>query len=232
MPNKNNLIDCKHGDYIKQVQGILYGLLSWGDFDHVCEYIGNTKDINWYIYEIEKSIPQNTSTNKEIKEFIRSLNSHIHKDYDREHCGIAFVDSIDEPSILKVFNPKLLKSICNIYGSSPIHGWVVSRQKPVDLNTFDEINTGSSQNNIDFPKAKRTLDARRTGCPLPIINTCRALESLHGGELLEIMTIEPGAVKDVSIICDRTGDRMISTYQTHNGYSIFVEKIESKHKNT
>jgi len=228
MQNVNALNYSDNDDYINLVQGNLYGLLSWEEFDRVCKYIGNTKDNNWFIYEIDNPLPDNASTNIEIKEFIEFLSSYVHTKYSREHCGIAFVDSIDSPTILKVFNPKLLKSICNIYGSSPIHGWVISRKRPVNLVSSSDLDIKGANNSSDFPKAKKTLDARRTGCPLPIINTCRELEALQDGELLEIMTIEPGAVKDVSIICERTGDKMVSTYQTYKGYSIFVEKVGDK----
>jgi TusA-related sulfurtransferase len=232
MTNLNSYNDSEDDNFIELAQGNLYGLLSWDEFDQTCQYIKDAKDHNWYIYEIDKPLPDNASTDAQINQFIDSLNANIHEEYSREHCGIAFVDSVDNPSILKVFNPKLLKSICNIYGSSPIHGWVISRNKPVDLNSFSETDIRNPESISNFPKAKKTLDARRTGCPLPIINTCRELEKLQGGELLEIMTIEPGAVKDVSIICGRTGNKMISTYQTHKGYSIFVEKSGDTHKNT
>jgi len=225
MTMKNSkILEVHNYDYINLVQGNLYGLLSWEDFDRVCEYISNADDHSWFIYEIDKPLPDSATSNVERTEFVESLNSCIHTQYSRKHCGIAFVDSIKSPSILKVFNPKLLKSICNIYGSSPIHGWVISRIKPVNLISSSDIDITNPEKHYDFPKAKKTLDARKTGCPLPIINTCRELETLQGGDLLEIMTIEPGAVKDVSIICDRTGDKMISTYQTYKGYSIFVEK--------
>ena len=217
-------VNSSGNDYIELVQGNLYGLLDWADFDRVCKQICDATDQGWFIYEIDKPLPDRASTNIETTEFVESLNSSVHAEYSREHCGIAFVDSIDSPTILKVFNPGLLKSICNVYGSSPVHGWVISRIKPVELVSSTEINISNPEKHKNFPEAKTTLDARRTGCPLPIINTCRALDTLQAGELLEIMTIEPGAVKDVSIICERTGDKMVSTYQTYKGYSIFVEK--------
>jgi TusA-related sulfurtransferase len=211
--------------FVEQVTGHLSGLLSWLEFDQACEYIMQNPNLGWYLYTIDEQPPQQTATNNELNHFITSLNKNIHKEYAREHCGIAFVDSKTEPSLIKIFNPKLLKSICNIYGTVPLHGWVISRQKPVDLHAITPVNANSLHDKNRGTKASKILDARHTGCPLPIINTCRALQGLCKGQLLEIMTIEPGAVKDVSIICEQTGDKLVSHDQTCNGYSFFVEKI-------
>lgn len=219
--------------FTEQANGNLSGLLSWPEFDEVCERIKHDTRTGWFVYDLDERPPLHTTTGDELKRFISSLNTRIHTQYARQHCGIAFTDSISEPCILKIFNPKLLKSICNVYGTSPVHGWVISREPPIDLHSVININTGSQpETNIAnrqksgiAARASEVLDARRTGCPLPIINTCRALLQLSKGELLEIMTIEPGSVKDISIICEQTGDRLISHEQTCDGYSFFVEKM-------
>ena len=116
----SNILKASDDDYINLVQGNLYGLLSWVDFDWVCKYISNANDHSWFIHKIDKSLPDRAASNVEKTKFVEYLNSYVHTEYSREHCGIAFVDSIESPSILKIFNPKLLKSICNVYGSSQI----------------------------------------------------------------------------------------------------------------
>jgi TusA-related sulfurtransferase len=219
--------------FAEQANGNLTGLLSWDEFDEVCERIKHDTRTDWFVYNLDEQPPLHTTTDDERLQFITSLNTKIHTQYAREHCGIAFTDSVSEPGILKIFNPKLLKSICNVYGNSPVHGWVISREQPIDLHSVTDINSGSRpemniasrQRSGIAARTSEVLDARHTGCPLPIINTCRALQQLSKGQLLEIMTIEPGSVKDISIICEQTGDRLISHEQTCDGYSFFVEKM-------
>jgi TusA-related sulfurtransferase len=225
MSKTNPLKKITDNIFIEQVAGQLSGLLSWAEFDQVCEYIMQNPDMGWYLYTIDEQPPQQTATDSELNHFITSLNKNIHKEYARDHCGIAFVDSKTEPALIKIFNPKLLKSICYVNGTVPLHGWVISRQKPVDLHAITPVNTISLYDKNRVTKVSKILDARRTGCPLPVINTCRALQDLSRGQLLEIMTIEPGAVKDVSIICGHTGDKLVSHDQTCDGYSFFVEKM-------
>ena len=211
--------------FIDQVTVHLSGLLSWDEFDRICKYVTETSDMGWYLYALDGQPPQQSSTNNELDHFITSLNKDLHQDYAREHCGIAYVDSLTEPTLIKIFNPKLLKSICNVNGVAPSHGWIISRQKPVDLHVATLVDDNGQFDKSCSTKAAKTLDARYRGCPLPVINTCRALQDMSKGELLEIMTIEPGAVKDVSIICDQTGDKLVAHEQTRNGYSFFVQKM-------
>jgi TusA-related sulfurtransferase len=210
--------------FVELATGGLSGLLDWDEFDQVCESIMQSSDAGWYIYAVDEQPPQQMASSAELNRFITTLKERVHREYGREHCGIAFVDSRSEPALFKIFNPKLLKSICNIYGNAPLHGWIISRHRPVDLRAVTPVNAHAPDDKNRITKAAKILDARHAGCPLPIINTCRALQGLAKGQLLEIMTIEPGAVKDVSIVCERTGDTLVSHEQTRYGYSLFVEK--------
>ena len=225
MVQVNNKQDLPTITFIELATGRLSGLLSWDEFDRICKYITETLDVGWYIYALNGHPPQQLATSNELDHFIASLNKNIHQDYAREHCGIAYVDSLTEPTLVKIFDPKLLKSICNVNGVTPHHGWIISQQKPVDLHVGTRVDTNNQYDESGATKAEKILDARYTGCPLPVINTCRALQDMSKGGLLEIMTIEPGAVKDVSIICDQTGDKLVSHEQTRNGYSFFVQKM-------
>jgi TusA-related sulfurtransferase len=224
MSGVNTLTENVDDIFVDLATGDLSGLLSWDEFDQICDSIMQRPDAGWYIYAVDEQPPQQMVSSTELVHFITTLKASIRKEYGREHCGIAFVDSRSEPALFKIFNPKLLKSICNIYGNAPLHGWIVSRHKPVDLRAITAVNAHTPDDKNRATKAAKILDARRTGCPLPIINTCRALQGLSRGQLLEIMTIEPGAVKDVSIICGRTGDTLVLHEQTRYGYSLFVEK--------
>jgi len=220
----NALTENMDDGFVELATGRLSGLLSWDEFDAVCEIIRQRPDTGWYIYALDEQPPREMASGVELDRFVATLKDKIHKEYGRKHCGIAFVDSMSDPTLFKIFNPRMLKSICNIYGSAPLHGWIISRLEPVDLHVIAPVNARVQHGKSHATKAAKTLDARHTGCPLPIINTCRALHDLSTGQLLEIMTIEPGAVKDVSIICERTGDKLVSHEQTPRGYSLFVEK--------
>ncbi|NOQ80333.1 MAG: response regulator SirA [Gammaproteobacteria bacterium] len=70
------------------------------------------------------------------------------------------------------------------------------------------------------------LDARGLSCPLPILKTKKALAQLALGEMLEIITSDPGSVKDLSSFCEQTGHELVSS-EIHEDEFIFVIKKDS-----
>ena len=70
-------------------------------------------------------------------------------------------------------------------------------------------------------QATQTLDARNLNCPLPILRTKKALNSLQTGELLKIQATDPGSVKDLSSFCEQTGNELVSS-ESGDGEFIFV----------
>ncbi|HUT39883.1 MAG TPA: sulfurtransferase TusA family protein [Gammaproteobacteria bacterium] len=72
--------------------------------------------------------------------------------------------------------------------------------------------------------ATEKLDARGLNCPLPILRTRKALNALASGTLLEVVTTDPGAVKDMSAFCTQTGNRLVSSTEADNSFIFLIEK--------
>lgn len=70
----------------------------------------------------------------------------------------------------------------------------------------------------------KTLDARNLNCPLPILRTKKALNSMEAGELLSIQATDPGSVKDLSAFCQQTGNELVSTESVEGSFSFVVRK--------
>lgn len=69
-----------------------------------------------------------------------------------------------------------------------------------------------------------TLDARNLNCPLPILRTKKALNTLGTGETLEVLTTDPGAVKDMEIFCQQTGNTLVSADQQDAQFNFIIRK--------
>ncbi|NOR40595.1 MAG: hypothetical protein GQ537_05250 [Gammaproteobacteria bacterium] len=226
--------------FVELVIGSLTGILSWNELDHMWQRVCQDSNSGWYLYKSGKQPPDTVITEDELKVCIASLNEYLRESHTKEYCGIVYVDSVDEPTLIKIFDPESLASICNIYGKTPLHGWVISKLKPVNLKVLEEAGSDFQRHEMgrylpsvpEISEAGRhysedvakTLDARRTGCPLPIINTCRALKNLSVDQVLEVVTIEPGAVNDIDYICHQTGDSLVALEQASYGYSFFIRK--------
>ncbi len=69
-----------------------------------------------------------------------------------------------------------------------------------------------------------TLDARNMNCPLPILKTKKALNSMSPGDLLGIQATDPGSVKDFQAFCDQTGNTLVSSESNAGEYSFVIKK--------
>ena len=54
-----------------------------------------------------------------------------------------------------------------------------------------------------------TLDARGLKCPMPIVKTAQAIKTIASGELLEVLTTDPGAVADFATWSRSTGNTLV-----------------------
>ncbi|HHJ13681.1 MAG TPA: sulfurtransferase TusA family protein [Gammaproteobacteria bacterium] len=71
----------------------------------------------------------------------------------------------------------------------------------------------------------QTLDARGLNCPLPILRTRKALNTMTAGQTLQVIATDPGAVKDISAFCEQTGHRLVSTEQVHDEHIFLIRKL-------
>ena len=68
------------------------------------------------------------------------------------------------------------------------------------------------------------LDTRGMSCPLPIVKTRKAINQIKAGELLEVTTTDPGSVKDMATFCEQTGNRLVASNESDNGFVFLIEK--------
>jgi tRNA 2-thiouridine synthesizing protein A len=69
-----------------------------------------------------------------------------------------------------------------------------------------------------------TLDARGLSCPLPILKTRKAIATLGSGDVLEIISSDPGSVKDLDSFCTQTGHQLITSEAQDDGFFFRIRK--------
>lgn len=119
-------------DFHKTYNGYLKSILKWDDLDRLFETVVNSSSsTQWYIYATGESCPDKTSSNDELKTFTTAITNLLKQEHHHDYCGIVYTDNIDNPSMIKVYDPNNLGSVC---GSSslppPLPGWVLSTSQP------------------------------------------------------------------------------------------------------
>lgn len=69
-----------------------------------------------------------------------------------------------------------------------------------------------------------TLDARGLNCPLPILQTRKAIAAMSSGDVLEVTATDPGSVKDMDAFCRQTGHELVSSRESDGSYIFQIRK--------
>ncbi len=70
----------------------------------------------------------------------------------------------------------------------------------------------------------KDLDAKGLNCPLPILRTKKALADLLSGQVLKVMTTDPGSVKDMAAFCKQTGHELLSQQEQGGEYHFYIKR--------
>ena len=69
-----------------------------------------------------------------------------------------------------------------------------------------------------------TVDAKGYNCPMPLLMAKRALNRLHGGEVLKVYATDPGSVRDFRVFSDQSGHLLLKSSEDDGIYSYLIEK--------
>ncbi len=70
----------------------------------------------------------------------------------------------------------------------------------------------------------KELDARGLNCPLPILRAKKSLAEVTSGQILKILSTDPGSVKDFAAFAKQTGNELLSTAEAAGEYTFFMKK--------
>ncbi|HBU29846.1 MAG: sulfurtransferase TusA family protein [Betaproteobacteria bacterium] len=70
----------------------------------------------------------------------------------------------------------------------------------------------------------KELDARGLNCPLPILRAKKALAEVASGQVLKILSTDPGSVKDFAAFAKQTGNELLSTAEAGGEFTFFMKK--------
>jgi len=70
----------------------------------------------------------------------------------------------------------------------------------------------------------KELDTRGLNCPLPILRTKKALSDLQSGQVLKVVSTDPGSVKDFQTFARQTGHQLVSHDEANKEFTFFMKK--------
>jgi tRNA 2-thiouridine synthesizing protein A len=73
-------------------------------------------------------------------------------------------------------------------------------------------------------KPNETVDARGLNCPMPIVKSMQAIKKIKVGQVLEILTTDPGSKNDIPVWAKATKQKLLSLEETGPGCFRFLVK--------
>jgi hypothetical protein len=121
--------------YLSAFKGSFTSTMRWHDLDAFWEVLKGQADDKWYIYAVGEEPPEATVDKACFLTFIEKIDELLHKEHDEDYCGIVYVDNLEAPEFIKIFDPNNLGVCCGFSDNPPLPGWILSRLQPVELET-------------------------------------------------------------------------------------------------
>lgn len=131
MQNSVMQTDSAQNEFNRQMSGLLYSLLEWGQLTAFWTKVDC--GAGWYLYAVGEAVPAAPATSAQVEQFIVEMDALLRRDHDESYCGIVYADNLEKPSFIKIYDPNHLGSSCGSSQNKILPGWVMSQIPPVEL---------------------------------------------------------------------------------------------------
>ena len=69
------------------------------------------------------------------------------------------------------------------------------------------------------------LDTKGMNCPLPILKTRKVIKGLAVGDTLQVLSTDPGSVRDFEAFCRSTGNELVESGEENGTFVFLIKKI-------
>lgn len=70
----------------------------------------------------------------------------------------------------------------------------------------------------------KEFDASGLSCPLPIVKTKKALSSMTSGQVLRVISTDPGSVCDMAAFAEQTGNALLEQGSENKKFIFYLKK--------
>lgn len=77
---------------------------------------------------------------------------------------------------------------------------------------------------LEVIKEDRVLDCSGMLCPMPIVNTTKAMKELQPGQILKMVSTDAGSPPDIEAWSRQTGNELLLSTTEGNAFVFFLKK--------
>jgi TusA-related sulfurtransferase len=75
-------------------------------------------------------------------------------------------------------------------------------------------------------KIDQELDCKGLTCPIPVIKTKQAIDKMSIGQVLKMVSTDPGSIRDIQAWSKRTGHDLLESRQEDSLYLFLIRKAK------
>lgn len=112
--------------------GRLWSVLGWDQLAALWQRIDPSA--GWYLHAFGASdVPTHAADAATVKAFIARIDALLRAEHHESYCGIVYADDLENPRLIKIYDPNNLGSSCGSSKNPPLPGWIMSRMRPDSL---------------------------------------------------------------------------------------------------
>jgi len=121
-------------EYLKQFRGGFKSAMRWHHLDELWNVLSDVPE-GWFVYNVGERPPVEPMAAQQFLYFLEQIDHLLREEHEEDYCGIVYADDLQQPSMVKIYDPNNLGVSCGYSDNPPLPGWVLSRIPPVDLES-------------------------------------------------------------------------------------------------
>lgn len=126
----NNTNDPDTEAFRIRLSGTFHGILQWQQLDLLWERV---KRGQWFFSQVGETLPERPLSGNALAAQIDALNTLLKQDHDYDYCGIVYVDHVEHPTLIKVYDPNNLGSSCGSSSAPAPPRWILCTARPAPV---------------------------------------------------------------------------------------------------
>ena len=118
------------GEFASLYTGRLWSVLSWDQLSGFWQRID--PGAGWYLFApgVDDTVPDAPADAATVREFISRIDALLRNEHRESYCGIVYADDLENPRLIKIYDPNNLGSSCGSSKTPHPPGWIMSRLPP------------------------------------------------------------------------------------------------------
>jgi hypothetical protein len=112
--------------------GRLWSVMGWDQLTALWQRVDPAG--GWYLLAVGAGeTPTVAADAVVVSAFIERIDALLRNEHHESYCGIVYADDMDNPRLIKIYDPNNLGSSCGSSKNPPGPGWIMSRVPPDEI---------------------------------------------------------------------------------------------------